>query len=44
MGEYILSVPESIPEDKEQSFPCECGGNIKLIDGVWQCDTCDYKP
>ncbi|MCK5612081.1 hypothetical protein KAR91_59975 [Candidatus Pacearchaeota archaeon] len=36
---------DDIPEDKEQCFPCEiCGGNIKLIDGFWQCDTCDFEP
>lgn len=32
--------PESIPEDREQSFPCACGGNVVLFEGVWQCDSC----
>lgn len=33
---------DSIPEDREQSFPCECGGNIKKNkEGLWECDTCD---
>lgn len=34
---------DAIPEDKEQSFPCEeCGkGNIvKNKEGDWECDTC----
>lgn len=40
-----MSGPESIPEDRQESFPCQCcGGDITLIDGVWQCDTCNAKP
>lgn len=35
--------PESIPENREQSFPCECGGNIQKIDKFWECDNCDFK-
>lgn len=34
---------DAIPEDKQQSFPCEeCGtGNIvKDKEGDWECDTC----
>ncbi len=32
--------PEDIPEDRELSFPCECGGSITLMDGLWSCDKC----
>jgi Zn-finger protein len=33
---------DSIPEDRQESFPCTCGGNIvKNKDGHWECDTCD---
>ena len=42
-----MSVPESIPEDREQSFPCEvCNGNIKLsaASGRWECDECGCLP
>jgi hypothetical protein len=34
---------DDIPEDKELSFPCTCGGNIKERDGRWECDSCDWK-
>lgn len=36
---------ESIPEDKEESYPCpECEeGNITLaIDGIWECSHCHW--
>ena len=36
---------DDIPEDREQSFPCPepgCDGCVTLIDGFWQCDTCDF--
>lgn len=36
-----MSVPESIPEDREQSYMCECGGNITLHGQLWECDKCD---
>jgi hypothetical protein len=38
--------PESIPEDKEQSFPCDespCTGSIVLINNEWQCTVCLRK-
>lgn len=38
-----MSIPESIPEDREQSFPCECGGNIKKHGQRWECDSCDVS-
>ena len=35
---------EDIPEDREKSYPCQCGGNIKENeDGIWECDTCDWN-
>jgi hypothetical protein len=34
---------DDIPEDKELSFRCTCGGNIKERDGKWECDSCDWK-
>jgi len=30
-----------IPEDKEQSFPCQCGGELTLHDGEWTCNQCE---
>lgn len=38
-----MSTPESIPEDKELSFPCDCGGSITFVDGAWQCDSCEFS-
>ena len=37
--------PESIPENREESFPCECGGNITKVENTtyWECDNCDFK-
>ena len=38
-------VPESIPEDREHSFPCDCGGNITAnFTGDWRCDSCEIIP
>lgn len=31
---------DAIPEDREESYPCECGGEITNDDGVWSCDKC----
>ena len=32
---------EDIPEDREESYPCECDGVItKRKDGKWECDKC----
>jgi ribosomal protein L37AE/L43A len=36
---------DNIPEDKQQSFPCEiCGGNVILNPNKdwWECDECDF--
>lgn len=39
---------DSIPEDKQESFPCpECGGSVTLFDfnNSWECDSCNFhKP
>ena len=32
---------DDIPEDRELSFPCECGGNITKKGQYWECDSCD---
>jgi hypothetical protein len=34
---------DDIPEDKELSFKCDCGGNIKKRNGKWECDSCDWR-
>jgi len=37
---------DDIPEDREQSFPCEeCSGEIKKSKNGdwWECDTCDWR-
>ncbi len=36
---------DDIPEDKEESYPCDAchTGNItQNKDGVWECDTCEW--
>ena len=38
-----MSTPESIPEDKQESHPCDCGGSVtKNNFGHWACDSCDF--
>lgn len=41
---------DNIPENRERSYPCGCGGNItkrKSTFGVnsiiWECDRCDFE-
>jgi hypothetical protein len=35
---------DEIPEDKKESFPCECGGNItETSPGIFECDKCEFK-
>ncbi len=35
--------PEDIPEDREESYPCDCGGRVAVnVFGVWTCDKCDF--
>jgi ribosomal protein L37AE/L43A len=38
-----MSGPEEIPEDKKESHPCDCGGNITLdeTEDFWECDSCE---
>lgn len=39
--------PEDVSEDRELSYPCECGGNITKDPkqgNQWQCDNCDWMP
>ena len=33
---------DDIPEDKEESYPCECGGSVTkdAWDGIWSCYDC----
>lgn len=39
-----MSGPESIPEDRQESFQCDCGGNVtRNVTGQWECDSCDEK-
>ena len=40
-----MSSPEDIPEDKEESYPCECGGSITLdkTQDFWECDRCSIS-
>ena len=36
--------PESIPEDREESYPCpECDGNVTKKGVIWACDKCDFS-
>lgn len=34
---------DAIPEDREESYPCECGGEIKKYGELWECDNCEWK-
>ncbi len=40
-----MGLPEDIPEDREESYPCQCGGNITLnrTKDAWVCDKCDFE-
>lgn len=35
---------DDIPEDREPSFPCDCGGNVTLQPNghTWECDECPF--
>jgi len=34
---------DSIPEDKEESYPCpECGGSVTKQNNYWECDSCEF--
>jgi ribosomal protein L37AE/L43A len=32
---------DDIPEDRQESYPCECGGKIAKRGEYWECDSCD---
>ena len=36
---------DDIPEGKEPSYECDCGGNITFDyeSGKWVCDSCDFE-
>ena len=36
---------EDIPEDREISYPCACGGEItfNFLDNKWVCNKCDFE-
>ncbi len=36
---------DGIPEDREVSYPCQCGGKVEifLATGKWSCDTCGWE-
>ena len=36
---------DEIPEDKDESYPCDCGGSIskKPSSDEWVCDSCDEE-
>lgn len=31
---------DEIPENKQENYPCACGGNIIEEGNHWECDTC----
>lgn len=33
---------DDVPEDREESYPCDCGGSIKknAAGTEWECDSC----
>lgn len=34
---------DDMPEDREEAYPCDCGGTITKLDDAWVCDSCDFK-
>ena len=34
---------DTIPEDKQEGYPCECGGSITKYDDKWCCDSCEFE-
>jgi len=34
---------DEIPENERESYPCECGGSIELYDGIWECNSCQFR-
>jgi hypothetical protein len=42
-----MSSPEDIPEDRQESYPCQwsCDGSVVLCrDNKWRCDKCGCEP
>jgi hypothetical protein len=37
-----MSTPESIPEDRQESYECDCGGSRVQVGDHWECDKCDW--
>jgi hypothetical protein len=37
-----MSIPESIPEDRQESYECDCGGSRVQVGDHWECDKCDW--
>jgi len=37
-----MNKPESIPEDRPESYECECGGSRVQVGDHWECDKCDW--
>jgi ribosomal protein L37AE/L43A len=35
---------DSIPEDREPTYPCDCGGSMarNFVSGAWECDSCGF--
>lgn len=38
-----MSLPETIPEDEQEGYPCDCGGSITKCGKKWCCDSCDFE-
>lgn len=34
---------DNIPENREESLPCKCGGNIIEQSDAWECDQCEFR-
>jgi len=36
---------DDIPEDREQTFPCDCGDTIRYnaVGKFWECDSCNFR-
>jgi ribosomal protein L37AE/L43A len=35
---------DDIPEDREESYPCQCGGNVTAdANNLWTCDKCEWR-
>jgi len=37
-----MNTPERIPEDRQESYDCECGGSRWQVGDHWECDKCDW--